>query len=145
MLVRSDRRFRFGAEPDEVWRAISKVEEYRSWWPWLRRFDANSVAEGERWPCTIRPPMPYALHFTVELQEVVAPERIHATVTGDITGEARVTLTAVDGGSEVRLVADLAPANGPLRTVATLAPWLARFGHDWVLDTGFRQFRRRAL
>jgi hypothetical protein len=26
-----------------------------------------------------------------------------------------------------------------------MAPVMVRFGHDWVLDAGLRQFRRRAL
>jgi hypothetical protein len=42
-------------------------------------------------------------------------------------------------------VSDLAPHDATLRRIARWTPWLSRFGHDWVLDTGLRQFRRRAF
>jgi hypothetical protein len=32
-----------------------------------------------------------------------------------------------------------------LKTVARLARPMAQFGHDWVLDTGARQFRSHAF
>lgn len=145
MEVRSDRTYRFPEPADVVWDALASVEDYRGWWPWLRRFDAPGLAAGATWRCTVRPPLPYALRFAVALDEVRRPEQVVATVTGDITGVASVVLTPDGDGCEVRLQSTLAPAGQPLRTVARLTPWLARFGHDWVLDTGFGQFRRRAL
>ena len=145
MEVRSDRSYRFDVPPDVVWAAIGSVDAYRSWWPWLRRFDADGLVTGDTWSCTVRPPLPYVLRFAVSLDEVRPVAHIAAVVSGDIGGHATVDL-AVDGeGCTVRLRSDLAPSGAPLRLVARGAPWLARFGHDWVLDTGFRQFRRRAL
>jgi hypothetical protein len=32
-----------------------------------------------------------------------------------------------------------------LRAISRLARPVAAFGHDWVLDTGFRQFSARAI
>lgn len=145
MEVRSDRTYRFDVEPRAVWDALSRVDDYRSWWPWLRRMEAEGLVVGDRWDCAVRPPVPYQLRFRVEILEAVAPERIAAEVSGDLSGEAHVSLEPAGDGCAVRLTSALSPARGPLRTVARLAPWLAHFGHDWVLDTGFRQFRRRAL
>ena len=145
MHVRSDREYRFDASPAAVWEALGRVDDYRTWWPWLRRFDADGLATGARWTCTIRPPLPYALRLVVGIDDVEPPERITATVTGDIQGDASVDLAPDGDGCVVRLRSSLAPAGQPLRAVARLTPWLARFGHDWVLDTGLRQFRRRAL
>jgi hypothetical protein len=54
-------------------------------------------------------------------------------------------VTQTDGGCEARLQSRLVPANQVLRAIATLARPVARFGHDWVLDTGLRQFRSRAF
>ena len=31
---------------DEVWRLISDVSQYRTWWPWLRVFDAAVARVG---------------------------------------------------------------------------------------------------
>lgn len=145
MQVRSDRRYRFPHPPETVWAAIGQVDSFQDWWPWLRRFDAAGLVAGDRWACTIRPPLPYALELTVTLDEVDEPSRIEASVSGDIAGQASVTLDPTAEGCCVRLVSSLSPTGRPLRTVTRWAPWLARFGHDWVLDTGLAQFRQRAL
>lgn len=145
MEVRSDRAYRFDVEPGTVWAALGRVDDYRRWWPWLRTFEAAGLEEGRAWDCVVRPPLPYELRFTIELVEVAEPTVIRAHVSGDIAGRAAVTLRPTTRGSEVRLTSVLAPRRGPLRVVARLTPWLAHYGHDWVLDTGLGQFRRRAL
>jgi uncharacterized protein YndB with AHSA1/START domain len=145
MEIRSDRRYRFTVGPDELWPVLTQVEHYQRWWPWLRGFDGESFAEGDRWTCTVQPPLPYALSFHLELTEVVAGELAVATIRGDIVGSARLEVHAVDGGAEARLTSSLAPSHPVLRAVATFARPMVRFGHDWVLDTGMRQFTARAL
>ena len=145
MEVRSDRRYGFSVGPHELWAAIVRVEEYPRWWPWLRDFRAHSFAPGARWDCVVQPPLPYAVRFRLELGEVVAPEYATASIRGDINGEARLDVAPTGGGSELRLVSWLRPQNALLRAVAGLAPPVARFGHDWVLNTGVSQFRTHAL
>lgn len=145
MRVRADRTFPFEEPAPVVWDAIGRVEAYRDWWPWLRHFDAEGLVAGDRWECAVRPPVPYTLRFAITLDAVEEHRRIEATVTGDLRGEAAVALTPTDDGCEVRLTSSLAPAGQPLRAVMLLTPWLGRFGHDWVLDAGLRQFHRRAL
>ncbi len=66
-------------------------------------------------------------------------------MAGDVVGEARLEIRDHPQGCEARLVSSLAPGNGLLKVVARMASPMVRFGHDWVLDTGARQFIRRAL
>lgn len=145
MHINTDRTFRIDADRDAVWDAIGRVEDYRRWWPWLFRFDSGGLEAGQRWDCTVRPPLPYELRFAIDLIDVVAPERIVADVSGDIAGSAELVISAVDAGTGMRLVSSLAPQRGTLKVVTKLVPWMAQYGHDWVLDNGVRQFRRRAL
>ncbi len=149
MEVRSDRTFTFPVGPAELWSALTSVERYRSWWPWLRRFDGVSFSEGAHWTCAVRAPLLYPVRFVVVLEEVVAGRSAAAVVTGDIAGHARLDVVAagVGGGlgSELRLRSTLASRRWLLRAIARLAPPVARFGHDRLLDTGVRQFRKRAL
>jgi hypothetical protein len=123
-----------------VWKHIVAVDDYRRWWPWLRRFDAAGLVAGDTWSCVVQPPLPYAVRFTVTLDEVIDCERVTATIGGEIEGIASLDLTERGDGCEARLVSDLAPANSFLRGVARVARPLVRFGHDWVLDTGAGQF-----
>jgi hypothetical protein len=143
--VRSDRTWRFDADAPTVWSALTDIGAYREWWPWLSRFDGDTFAAGARWNCTIQPPLPYTMKFTLWLEDVVACQAVEATVAGDIEGSARLSLQADGDATLVRLVSDLAPANPFLKRVAWVATPIVRFGHDWVLDTGAAQFRRRAF
>jgi uncharacterized protein YndB with AHSA1/START domain len=143
--VRSDRRFTFPVSTEDLWSALTRVDDYRAWWPWLRRFDATAFAVGERWRCEVQPPTPYVLRFDVTLIDVVPHEHAAATISGDITGHARLDVHEHREGSEARLVSHLAPSNAVLRAVAVVARPVVRFGHDWVLDTGLRQFAAKGL
>lgn len=140
--VRSDRRYRFAVPPEVLWSALSRTDDYRRWWPWLRRLEGADFAEGARWRCEVQPPLPYSLRFELELEEVVPPRFVTATVTGDLRGHAAIDVRATVEGSELRLVSTLGPDSAVLRTIALVAHPLVRFGHDWVIDTGLRQFRQ---
>lgn len=145
MRLTSNRELRFEADRLTVWAAMSRVEDFPRWWPWLRQFDGTELATGSVWSCVIQPPLPYFLHVTVALDEVVPLALVSATISGDVSGTARLLLEDDGQGSRVVLTSALSPQQGMLRMVATLAPPIARFGHQWVLDTGARQFGDRAL
>ncbi len=143
MLVRSDRRWSFPVPTDTVWDQMCAVDRYRSWWPWLRGLEAEALEPGETWSCAVQPPLPYALCFTVTMETVVPRRFVSATIAGDIAGSARLELITTEAGCDTRLVSLLEPGNRLLRAVATVARPMVRFGHDWVLDTGARQFALR--
>jgi hypothetical protein len=143
--IRTDRRFRFELAPDELWEQITDIGRYREWWSWLRELRARDFAEGEVWRAKVQPPAPYSVRFTLRLDEVVEHEHVSATITGDIQGRAALDVRAHTAGSEIPLVSDLAPRHPALRAMALVGKPLLRFGHDWVLDTGARQFDRNAV
>ena len=140
MELASDRRYHVPAPPQVVWSRLAATDEYQSWWPWLREFEAVGLETGDEWRCRVRPPLPYTVRFTIVLDEVEAPSTVAAHIDGDIVGTARVTLSERDGGCEIRLTSTLSPRGRAVRIMADLARPLARRGHDWVLDTGARQF-----
>lgn len=140
MRIASDRCYEFGLAPAALWESATQVDQYRAWWPWLHQLDGARFELGSVWECSVRPPLPYAVRFTLTLEEVREPSLAVAAIGGDIVGSARLEVTEVAGGSQARLVSDLAPRNGFLQAVAMLARPVARFGHDWVLDHGARQF-----
>jgi hypothetical protein len=143
--IRSDQRHSFDASPEELWAAMVSVDRFRSWWPWLRRFDAAGVAPGDVWTATVQPPLPYRLTFDLLLTEVQRPRLVAVDVTGDIEGAARLEVTRRGSGSELHFTSELTPTSSVLRAVAQVAPPVARFGHQWVLETGLRQFRTGAF
>jgi hypothetical protein len=151
--VRSDRRFHVDAAPATVWAALEGVDRYPGWWPWLRVFRAGGLVSDELWTCVVQPPLPYRLSFRLHLDEVVWGRQVRATLSGDLDGWARLDLEPTPGaaaadaagipvGTDIRLRSDLAPTARLPRAVGSILPPVARFGHDWVLDNGIRQFRR---
>ncbi len=129
----------------EVWALISDVSHYRTWWPWLRVFEAAGLAAGEEWRCVVQPPVPYPVRFRVEIEHIEAPRLVRAIVTGDVVGDATLTLDVGGTGCVATLRSSLAPGNTALTLVSRFAGPIARFGHDWVLDSGARQFIARAV
>jgi len=153
--LRSERRFRFDMTRAELWTAIAAVDEYPRWWPWLQGFEGRALVAGDVWRATVQPPLPYSLAFTVALREVDEARRVVADIGGDICGSATLRLDDLPGGPpsprqagppgcEACLVSELAPRHPVLRAAARLASPIVRYGHDWVLDTGARQFVDRA-
>lgn len=146
MGIDSDRTFHFDADVASVWSAFERVDDYQRWWPWLRRFEADGLIVGARWRCSVRPPVPYSLSFAIALTHIVPGTSIDAVVSGDIAGDAHLSLSpGAGGGTDLRLVSSLEPRRRTLSVVTRFIPWLARHGHDWVLDTGQEQFEERAL
>ena len=145
MDIPTDRTYRFAASPAELWATLGRIDDYRTWWPWLSSFDASGLHAGATWECIVQPPLPYSVSFILTVEEVVAERLVRARVSGDIVGSAELFIVGTDPGCQVRLTANLAPGSLPLRAIATIARPLVRLGHDWVLDTGARQFSARAL
>lgn len=143
--ISTEHRYELPVARDVVWDLISEVDRYREWWSWLRIFDAAGLVEGDAWRCEVQPPLPYPVRFRVYLDEVDAPSVVRARVEGDVIGAAVLTLEETDTGCTALLVSTLAPGNATLRLVSRLAAPVARFGHDWVLDSGARQFVARAI
>jgi len=140
----SNRCWDFPVSAEELWRRLSTVDDYASWWPWLRRFDPGpGFTRGAEWRCEVTPPLPYVVRFTVQLDDVEEGRSVRSTVAGDIRGTARLDLEpSGNGGTRARLVSSLAPAQPVLRVVGRAARPMVEWGHDWVLDQGRRQFVR---
>ncbi len=140
MRFDTDRRYTVPLAPLDLWEAAGRVDRYRDWWPWLRRLDAVELAADQVWRCTVRPPLPYRVRVELRLLEVEPGRLVRASVAGDVVGDAHVEIRPADAGSEVRFRSSLEPASGFLRSLSRVASPLARYGHDWVIDTGARQF-----
>jgi uncharacterized protein YndB with AHSA1/START domain len=140
-----DRRFVFDREPDAVWAALSRPQDYPRWWSWLRSVDAHDLTEGTTARCLIRAPVPFTLRLELHVDRVVPGERIEVTAAGDLVGTGSVALAAHPTGTEMRLVWDLEPHQRLLRTAGRLSRPMLQWGQDFVVRTGARQFRQRAL
>jgi hypothetical protein len=154
--ITTDHRYELPLGQETVWSLINGVERYRSWWPWLRQFEGGGLSVGDEWRCTVQPPVPYLVRFRVVIGHVEPPSLVRAQVLGDVVGDATLRLEPAvveeaDGngvgatGCVALLHSSLAPGNTALAVVSRYAAPVARFGHDWVLDSAARQFITRAI
>jgi hypothetical protein len=143
--ITTEHRYEFEVGREIIWALLGDVGAYQEWWSWLRTFDAEGLVAGDEWHCEVQPPLPYAVRFRVQIVYVAAPQEVRAVIGGDVVGTATLTLVEHEGRCVARLASSLAPGNATLRWVSRLAAPVARFGHDWVLDTGARQFVARAV
>jgi uncharacterized protein YndB with AHSA1/START domain len=139
------RTWELDVPPERFWATIARTEEYPRWWPWLRHFEADGFAPGATWRAVIQSPLPYVLRVQLHLDEVVASERLAATVTGDIEGRAAMDLSAAPSGSAIAIEWDMRPRARAMQLAAVVARPLLRWSHEWVLARGLAQFRERAL
>jgi uncharacterized protein YndB with AHSA1/START domain len=140
-----DRRFAFGVPPEHLWAVLMETDRYRTWWTWLRRFEAEGLRAGTVADCEVRAPLPYSLRFTVRIDEVVPYERVTTTVTGDLDGPAGLDLRRTADGCEARLWWEVELRVPLLRRAASVARPAMAWAHDRIVDSGIDQFRRRAL
>jgi uncharacterized protein YndB with AHSA1/START domain len=170
--ITTTHRYELPLTRETVWSLIGQVDDYRSWWPWLREFSGQGMTVGEEWRCMVQPPVPYLVRFRVVIEQVEAPALVRARVLGDVVGDATLTLEApgepsgeagssvdhgrsaarngdagaqCDVGCVASLQSTLAPGNTALAVVSRFAAPVARFGHDWVLDSAARQFIAKAV
>ena len=145
MAFHLDRRFVFDREPEAVWDALSRPQDYPRWWSWLRSVDADGLTEGTTARCLIRAPVPFTLRLELHVDRVEPGRRIEVTAGGDLVGPGALELAPHPGGTELRLVWDLEPHQRLMRAAGLLSRPLLQWGQDWVVRTGARQFRQRAF
>ena len=63
----------------------------------------------------------------------------------DVTAIPEIRIDEPAAASADPLTVEPAPGTTALRLVSRFAGPVARFGHDWVLDSGARQFIARAV
>ncbi|MER6078750.1 SRPBCC family protein [Streptomyces sp. NPDC001833] len=123
-----------------VYEALREVEEYPRWWPQVRsvnRLD-DSVAV-----LTIRSFLPYDLTFTArEARREPEAGVLEISMTGDIEGWARWTITA-DGTGTLARYDQVVDVHKPLlRRLALLGRPFFRLNHRLMMSAGRRGLLR---
>ena len=116
-----DRSWEFPVAPAELWGVLTRTDDYRSWWSWLRSLETpDGLGEGARARCEIGPPLPYVLRVSIEVRSVVPERSIETRVDGDLQGPARledytrvITVNLIGTFNCIRLAAGVMARNTP--------------------------------
>ena len=140
-----DREWNFPVSRDEFWATILRVDDYTSWWRWLRRFDADGLYAGAHADCTIQAPLPFALSFAIDVEDVIEGDRVDTWISGDLEGPARLELRTLPEGCAARLVWTLDLHHRLVLPLAVVARPALVWSHDQVVKVGLSAFERNAL
>ena len=139
---RFDRTWHFDVSLERLWGAVADTEAYPRVWPWLDDFQTGPLSVVTVARFRVRPPLPYRLQFTVQVDDVVEYEHVSARVGGDVEGPARLDLAPTPTGSSARLTWELELRRPSLARVEPLVRPVMILGHNLVVARGVRQFRR---
>jgi len=123
---------------------ISDTDAYQQWWSWLRIFNADALAQGESGGAKCSHPCPMPCGLWCGSKKSTRPWWSPQRVQGDVVARQahlRRAPERVRGGVGEFARAGKQDASAGLASRSTPGP----LGHDWVLDSGARQFVARAV
>jgi carbon monoxide dehydrogenase subunit G len=137
--------FHFDLSPEQLWERIEEVDQFERWWPWLSEceLEGGGLTEGSVLHGVVAPPLPYRMRLRVELGECVRPHSIDATVSGDLTGVAALSLRPNEGGTWAEVSWSIEMRQPAMRLASRFGHPLLKWGHDRVVEITVAGFRRR--
>ena len=144
-----DERWIVDAGIESVWAVLERVDQWPEWWPGLTAAERVgvghdeavdiSVTPGSRARLLVRAPIGWSLRFTIEVEEVEAPQLIRFQSEGDLRGEGRWTLTASEGVTAIDAMWCVTTNRTLIRAMRPLSGLM----HGAVMSAGERGLRRR--
>ncbi|BCM71401.1 MULTISPECIES: SRPBCC family protein [Streptomyces] len=128
------------APPDVVYGVLGRPEDYPRWWPQVR---AVTRLDGATGVIVIRSVLPYSLTSTVrKTRRDPAAGVLEVTLSGDIDGWARWTVTADGSGTLARYDQEVRVRKPLLRRLAVPGRPLFRLNHRLMMRAGRRGLLR---
>jgi len=135
--------WRLDAPPETVWQALTEVDDWPQWWPYVRRVELlrrgrESDGVGALRRLTWGSRLPYGFTLDVECVESDAPRRLRGRSSGALEGEGLWELWPDGVGTVVRYTWRLDLKTAWMRLAAPLMAPLFRWNHEGVMRGGGR-------
>ncbi|WP_374568917.1 SRPBCC family protein [Ideonella sp.] len=135
--------WRLDAPPEAVWQALTEVDEWPQWWPYVRSVtllrrgrEPDGVGALRRIAWGSR--LPYGFTLDVECVESDAPRRLLGRSSGALEGEGLWELWPDGAGTVVRYTWRLYLNTTWMRLAAPLMAPLFHWNHEGVMRGGGR-------
>lgn len=144
-MLHYEGRFQFTASRREMWDAVSSIESFEQWAPWLHNLELDGawLEPGTTVSFDVVSPLPFRLHIAVELTDVEELEHIEADVREDIVGSGALRARDSGTGTEVELTWDVNPRSRALQTFLRLSAPFVRWTQDWAVRAAVAGVRRK--
>ncbi len=146
-VIEYDGTFSFPVSIDRVWHTVARLDQFSSWWGWLRDYtiEGAGLEPGTVLHGVVAPPVPYRMRLDVVLAECEPQRSILAQVHGDLEGTAQMRFEDDEGSTCAHATWTIEMMQWPMRFAARFAYPLLRWGHDQVVEATVDGFRRHAL
>ncbi|MEU0333696.1 SRPBCC family protein [Streptomyces sp. NPDC006193] len=129
------------APPSAVYAELERIEDYPRWWPQVRAVTRLDDTTGV---IVVRSWLPYGLTLTArEARRDPAAGVLQVTLSGDLEGWARWTVTPGGPGTLARYDQDVEVAKPLLRRLAVPGRPVLRANHRLMMRGGRRGLLRR--
>lgn len=139
--------WRLEAPPEKVWQAITDVDTWPQWWPYVKRVELlrrgrepDGVGALRRIDWGSR--LPYGFTLDVECIESDEPRRVRGRSSGHLVGEGLWELWPDGSATIVRYTWRLDLNTWWMRLVAPLMAPLFRWNHEGVMKGGAQGLAR---
>lgn len=135
--------FSFPLSPRQMWHELERPDRLTGRWRWVdvRRVDPR-LEPGAELSCVVKPPLPFRMSLDVVVLEVSHDKLIAVEFRGDLQGLAELRLQPEGGGTLARVSWRFEMTQHRMRAAARHAYPLLRWGHDRIVETAVRSFRR---
>ncbi|MCX5344752.1 SRPBCC family protein [Streptomyces sp. R-74717] len=128
-------------KPDAVYEILGRADDYPRWWPQIREVTSVDGATGTT---RIRSFLPYDLVMTVRERRRDPRARVlEATLSGDLDGWARWTVTAHGTGSRATYEQEVEVHRRLMRILAVPGRAVFRANHALMMRAGRRGLTAR--
>ncbi|MGD7002602.1 SRPBCC family protein [Corynebacterium halotolerans] len=128
--------WRTAADRDRVWKVLSDIDAWPTWWPGMSA--ARILRDGERARLLVRSPLGRHLRILVDLDRAEAPEHAELSVSGDLRGGGTLENREQNGWTYTKITWCVVTRH---RLPGALRP-VAAWSHDAVMAAGQRGLRR---
>ncbi len=137
--------FHFDADRETLWNAISAIDRFPEWAPWLHDLERSGAwpEAGTTISFDVVSPLPYRMRLKVRLTEVSRHEFIEARVDRDLEGHGRLSAREAGSGTEVELRWNVTPRARVLQTLLKISGPFVRWTQDWAVRAAVAGVKRK--
>lgn len=133
----------FDARPPDLWGELARVDQFERWWPWMRavRLEGSALEPGSRISFRVVPPVRFEMQIAVDVTASHEPDWIEGSVSGDLSGAARLELRPQRRGSVCSVARDVEIADPKIRRVIHFARPVLLWAQRWAVEIALHGFR----
>jgi hypothetical protein len=127
------------SDPATVWAALQAIQDWPSWWRWLKRVEVVRQASGADgvgaiYRNHVRAKTGYGFVYSTEIAEVDHLRRLDLLSSGDIEGRGRFLIAArPDGGTDLSFAWLVQTPKWWMNLLAPIARPAFTWNHDYLM------------